>query len=79
MPGFPTIYAKYSDIFGRKSFALLALFIFGLFSILCGVSNLTVASYHIFPPSPIKQLYDQFAEPSSELSEASVALEFTHW
>ncbi|KAI9662563.1 MAG: hypothetical protein M1821_008730 [Bathelium mastoideum] len=37
--GFLTIYAKFSDIFGRKFLVLLALLLFILFSILCGFSN----------------------------------------
>lgn len=37
--GFLTIYAKISDIFGRKTMFVLALAIFTVFSILCGISN----------------------------------------
>jgi MFS family permease len=46
--GFLTIYAKFSDISGRKSLILLALSIFFPFSILCGVSNSMVALYNTF-------------------------------
>ncbi|KAF2093099.1 drug resistance transporter EmrB/QacA subfamily [Rhizodiscina lignyota] len=37
--GFLVVYAKFGDIFGRKSMLILALLIFILFSILCGASN----------------------------------------
>ncbi|ROW03115.1 hypothetical protein VMCG_05822 [Cytospora schulzeri] len=37
--GFLTIYAKFSDIFGRKTMLLFALAVFTLFSGLCGASN----------------------------------------
>ncbi|OJJ45663.1 hypothetical protein ASPZODRAFT_68734 [Penicilliopsis zonata CBS 506.65] len=37
--GFLTIYAKFSDIFGRKVLFLLGIGIFVVFSILCGVSQ----------------------------------------
>ncbi|KAF5548162.1 multidrug transporter [Fusarium napiforme] len=37
--GFLTIYAKLSDVFGKKTMLLLALFIFTLFSGLCGAAN----------------------------------------
>ncbi|KZF22095.1 drug resistance transporter EmrB/QacA subfamily [Xylona heveae TC161] len=37
--GFLTIYAKFSDIFGRKTMLILALVIFTLSSVLCGISN----------------------------------------
>jgi MFS family permease len=38
-PGFLTIYAKFGDIFGRKTMLLLALTLFTVFSTLCGVSR----------------------------------------
>ncbi|KAF4174502.1 hypothetical protein CNMCM8694_008834 [Aspergillus lentulus] len=37
--GFLTIFAKFSDIFGRKTMLILALIIFSLSSLLCGVST----------------------------------------
>jgi MFS family permease len=37
-PGFLTIWAKFSDIFGRKSMFLLALATFTIFSGLCAAS-----------------------------------------
>ncbi|EXA35898.1 hypothetical protein NW756_003642 [Fusarium oxysporum] len=37
--GFLTIYAKLSDVFGKKTMLLLALLIFTLFSGLCGAAN----------------------------------------
>ncbi|KAH8886999.1 drug resistance transporter EmrB/QacA subfamily [Thozetella sp. PMI_491] len=37
--GFLTIYAKISDVFGRKTIFLLAIAIFTIFSILCGTST----------------------------------------
>ncbi|KAF4454427.1 hypothetical protein F53441_3054 [Fusarium austroafricanum] len=37
--GFLTIYAKLSDVFGKKTMLLLALLIFTLFSGLCGATN----------------------------------------
>ncbi|PNY23179.1 MFS-type transporter YusP [Tolypocladium capitatum] len=37
--GFLTIYAKLSDVFGRKTMILFALAIFTIFSALCGASN----------------------------------------
>ncbi|KAJ5595531.1 MFS general substrate transporter [Penicillium hispanicum] len=37
--GFLTIFAKFSDIFGRKTMLILALSIFSLASLLCGISN----------------------------------------
>ncbi|PWW75728.1 putative MFS multidrug transporter [Tuber magnatum] len=37
--GFLVIYAKFSDIFGRKSMMIIALVVFTVFSILCGVSQ----------------------------------------
>lgn len=37
--GFLIVYAKLSDIFGKKNMMLLGLFIFIVFSILCGVSQ----------------------------------------
>ncbi|KND87579.1 putative MFS-type transporter YusP [Tolypocladium ophioglossoides CBS 100239] len=37
--GFLTIYAKFSDVFGRKTMLLLALAIFTIFSALCGASD----------------------------------------
>jgi MFS family permease len=37
--GFLTIFAKFSDIFGRKTMLILALIIFSLSSLLCGIST----------------------------------------
>ncbi|PKX89046.1 MFS general substrate transporter [Aspergillus novofumigatus IBT 16806] len=37
--GFLTIFAKFSDIFGRKTMLIAALTIFSLASLLCGISN----------------------------------------
>ncbi|KKZ61200.1 hypothetical protein EMCG_04155 [[Emmonsia] crescens] len=37
--GFLVVYAKFGDVFGRKSMFLLALALFTLFSILCGATN----------------------------------------
>lgn len=37
--GFLIIYAKFSDVFGRKTMMLLALTIFTVFSIACGVAS----------------------------------------
>jgi hypothetical protein len=37
--GFLTIYAKLSDVFGKKTMLLLALLIFTVFSGLCGATN----------------------------------------
>ncbi|RHZ55168.1 uncharacterized protein CDV56_106552 [Aspergillus thermomutatus] len=37
--GFLTIFAKFSDIFGRKTMLILALIIFSFSSLLCGISN----------------------------------------
>jgi MFS family permease len=37
--GFLVIYAKFSDVFGKKTMLIFALTIFTLFSILCGAAN----------------------------------------
>ncbi|PGH28477.1 hypothetical protein GX50_08787 [[Emmonsia] crescens] len=37
--GFLVVYAKFGDVFGRKSMFLVALALFTLFSILCGATN----------------------------------------
>jgi len=37
--GFLIIYAKFSDVFGKKTMFLLGLGLFTLFSILCGVTT----------------------------------------
>ena len=37
--GFLIIYAKFSDIFGRKHMLLIALVLFTVFSIACGLAN----------------------------------------
>ena len=37
--GFLIIYAKFSDIFGRKSMLLLAIVLFTAFSLACGLAN----------------------------------------
>lgn len=42
-PAFLTIYAKFSDIMGRKTMMLVALALFTVFSIVCGaVSDMTL-------------------------------------
>jgi MFS family permease len=48
--GFLTIYAKFSDVFGRKTMFLLALVIFTVFSALCGASNKIVELYALALP-----------------------------
>ena len=37
--GFLIIYARFSDIFGRKPMLLIALVLFTVFSIVCGLAN----------------------------------------
>lgn len=46
--GFLVIYAKFSDIFGRKTLFLLALGIFTIFSILCGAAANGIIELIIF-------------------------------
>ena len=37
--GFLTLYAKFSDVLGRKTMFLVGITIFTIFSILCGIST----------------------------------------
>ena len=51
--GFLVIYAKLSDVFGRKSMMLLGVGVFTLSSILCGISSSITQLYVPFPfPTP---------------------------
>lgn len=46
--GFLIVFAKLSDIFGKKNMILLGLLIFILFSILCGVSQ-SITQLYVIP------------------------------
>lgn len=77
MTGFIIVFAKMSDVYGRKSMLLTTTILFTIFSAACGASQtmdqLQVSS-HFLPPCgdfqrSVNNLYGQI-ESSSELSKA---------
>jgi MFS family permease len=54
--GFLVIYAKLSDVFGKKTMLLLALLIFTVFSGLCGAANNIVDLYVVVTHQSGKRL-----------------------
>ncbi|GFF41879.1 hypothetical protein IFM58399_06416 [Aspergillus lentulus] len=63
--GFLTIFAKFSDIFGRKTMLILALIIFSLSSLLCGVSTSIV---ELLPGGLVALILIVWCLPTSETS-----------
>ncbi|PCH08139.1 Major facilitator superfamily domain, general substrate transporter [Penicillium occitanis (nom. inval.)] len=66
------IYAKMSDIFGRKSFLLLAVFIFTVFSVACGAAQ---TMQQFVPPAALTGAVLVFALPNGFPNHADAALQ----